>query len=133
MKYCSNCGTANKDEAQFCESCGKTMEVPATVSPVQSTGSSSSASAASGEVSERKRLKAALFAYFLGWLGIHNFYLGRKVRAFIQLGLSVILGWVFGIGLYVSAIWALVEMIIILKGSCKDGDGRLVTEWVNKD
>ncbi len=55
---------------------------------------------------------ALLLAFFVGPLGIHNFYLGYNSRGLIQLILSVII-----IGLPITAIWALIEFIMILMRS----------------
>lgn len=55
---------------------------------------------------------ALLLAFFVGPLGIHNFYLGYTGRGLIQLILSVII-----IGLPITAIWALIEFIMILMRS----------------
>ena len=55
---------------------------------------------------------ALLLAFFVGPLGIHNFYLGYTSRGLIQLILSVII-----IGLPITAIWALIEFIMILMRS----------------
>ncbi len=55
-------------------------------------------------------------AVVLGTLGIHNFAAGYRFRALIQLGLSVAS---MGLLSPVSAIWALVEALIVKA----DGDG----------
>ena len=55
---------------------------------------------------------ALLLAFFVGPLGIHNFYLGYNSRGLIQLILSVII-----IGLPITAIWALIEFIMIIMRS----------------
>ena len=55
---------------------------------------------------------ALLLAFFVGPLGIHNFYLGYNSRGLIQLLLSVIV-----IGLPITAIWALIEFIMIIMRS----------------
>lgn len=55
---------------------------------------------------------ALLLAFFVGPLGIHNFYLGYTGRGLIQLILSVII-----IGLPITAIWALIEFIMIIMRS----------------
>ena len=55
---------------------------------------------------------AVLLAFFLGTLGIHNFYLGYHCRGLIQLLLSVIV-----IGLPITAIWAFIEFIMIIMRS----------------
>ena len=66
---------------------------------------------------------------FLGWLGVHNFYLGYTGKAIGQLLLGIV-GWVFCLlGPIASGIWGLVEGIKILSGSInKDGQGNLLGE-----
>jgi TM2 domain-containing membrane protein YozV len=71
----------------------------------------------------RSRVVAALLAFFLGWLGVHNFYLGRN-----SIGLAQLLTTVFTCGAAAPAvcIWAFVEGVMVLAGSLRDGDGRRV-------
>lgn len=70
---------------------------------------------------------AALLAFFLGGLGIHNFYLGYTGKGIAQL-LLTIFGWpLFFIGPLISGIWAFVEFILILIGSYPDRWGRRLT------
>lgn len=66
---------------------------------------------------QKSKLAAGLLGIFLGYLGIHNFYLGNIQRACIQLGLTVVVGWFFGLGVLAAGIWGLVEGIMILTGS----------------
>lgn len=55
---------------------------------------------------------AVLLAFFLGTLGIHNFYLGYTTRGIIQLVLTLTF-----IGLIVSGIWAFIDFIMLLMRS----------------
>lgn len=55
---------------------------------------------------------AVLLAFFLGYLGVHNFYLGYTTRGVVQLVLSLTF-----IGLIVTGIWAFIEFIMILMRS----------------
>ena len=71
-----------------------------------------------GNVSEKKRLIAALLCWFVGVLGVHSFYVGRTTKGVIQL---LTLG---GCGL-----WALFDLIMILIGKETDGEGKTLTEW----
>jgi|GEM_PF-2361552 len=98
--------------------------------------------------SPKSRLTAALLAFFFGDLGAHRFYVGKFFTGFIQLilGLSflislilflfdalvdeleivvllmVLLGIVWGS-------WTLIDFIMILGGSFKDGKGLEITDW----
>ena len=55
---------------------------------------------------------AVLLAFFLGTLGIHNFYLGYTTKGIIQLILTISV-----IGIFVSGPWVLIELIMILMRS----------------
>lgn len=70
-------------------------------------------------VQQKSWVAALLLAFFLGTLGVHNFYLGNTSRGVAQLALTVI-GWVTSIILIgfvflaVVGIWAFVEFVLIL-------------------
>lgn len=68
--------------------------------------------------SAKNRLVAFLLCFFLGFLGIHRFYVGKIGTGIVQL---LTLG---GLG-----IWALIDLIMILAGAFKDKKGNLITEW----
>jgi TM2 domain-containing membrane protein YozV len=56
-----------------------------------------------------------LFAFFLGWLGVHRFYVGK-------IGTGILMIVTFG-GL---GIWALIDLIIVAVGQFKKKDGTLI-------
>ncbi len=58
--------------------------------------------------SQKFRLVAGLLGIFLGGYGIHNFYLGKKDIAVIQIVLTLCTG--------VGSIWGMVEGVLILFG-----------------
>jgi TM2 domain-containing membrane protein YozV len=68
--------------------------------------------------SDRRILPAALLCFFLGVFGAHRFYAGKIGTGILEL-------LTFG-GL---GIWWLVDMILILTGSFRDGEGQKITEW----
>ena len=70
------------------------------------------------EKSDKKRLVAFLLCFFLGWLGVHRFYVGKVGTAILQI---FTLG---GLG-----IWCLVDAIMILTGSFKDKRGSKLEIW----
>jgi hypothetical protein len=69
-------------------------------------------------ISPKSRLAAALLAWFLGIFGSHRFYVGKVGTGILMI---VTLG---GLG-----IWVLIDFIVILVGSFKDKEGRLLINW----
>ena len=55
---------------------------------------------------------AVLLAFFLGTLGVHNFYLGYTTKGIIQLVLTITV-----IGIFVSGPWALIDFIMLIMRS----------------
>jgi len=74
--------------------------------------------AAANGVSPRSRTVAAVLAFFLGGLGIHRFYVGK-----IGTGVAQILT-IGGLG-----VWVLIDFIMILVGSFKDKEERVLATW----
>lgn len=69
-------------------------------------------------ISPRSRLIALLLCAFLGPTGAHNFYVGRMGRGLLFL----FTGGLFGIG------WV-IDLIRILTGRFRDGNGAFVSRW----
>jgi TM2 domain-containing membrane protein YozV len=76
------------------------------------------------ETSTRRILPAFLLAWFVGPFGIHRFYAGRVGSGVAMLLLTLTL-----VGLIVTGIWVLVDLIILACGNFRDGDGVLMKEW----
>ncbi|MDD2281978.1 MAG: TM2 domain-containing protein [Eubacteriales bacterium] len=68
--------------------------------------------------SEKKILPAFLLCFFLGVFGIHRFYVGK-------IGTGIL--WLLTLGLF--GIGALVDFIMILVGSFKDKEGKVLDQW----
>lgn len=69
----------------------------------------------------KSKATAALLAFFLGAFGIHRFYLGNSTLGIVMLLASVLS---MGILAPLVAVWALIEMVLILTGSMRDAQGR---------
>ena len=66
-------------------------------------------------ISEKSKGTAAVLCFFLGVLGIHRFYVGK-------IGTGIL--WLCTLGLF--GIGEIVDFIMILCGSFKDGNGALI-------
>ena len=109
--FCQNCGEAIGEEAIVCLKCGSPIEPAVQEVPV-------------GEV--KSKLAAGLLGIFLGYLGVHNFYLGFTSKAVAQLLMTVLS---CGFLSFASGVWGLVEGIMYLTGSLnKDAKGQKLGE-----
>ena len=73
----------------------------------------------SSSISARKRLIAAILAFFFGVFGAHRFYAGKTGTGLTQ---------VFTIG--GLGIWCFIDFLIILFGEFTDIDGKKIREWI---
>ncbi|MEX0445678.1 NINE protein [Xenorhabdus sp. SGI246] len=91
MVYCRGCGKEIHTSAGSCPSCGAVQK-----EEIQG---------------EKSRITAALLAFFLGFIGVHRFYLGKIGSGFLYL----IFCWTF-----IPYIISFIEFIIYLCMSDKD-------------
>ena len=69
-------------------------------------------------MSDKRILPVFLLFFFLSWLGIHRFYVGKIGTAILYI---ITLG---GLG-----IWWIVDLILIVTGSFTDSHGQRITQW----
>jgi TM2 domain-containing membrane protein YozV len=72
----------------------------------------------SSEISPKSRLVAVLLCFLLGVFGAHRFYVGK-------IGTGILMLVTFG----GFGIWALIDLILVIVGSFRDKEGRLVFRW----
>ncbi len=72
--------------------------------------------------SQKKALPAFLLAWFFGIFGAHRFYAGKTGTALLMLFLTLTL-----YGILITAIWSVVDMIIIACGAFTDKDGNKIS------
>ena len=96
MKFCSNCGAQLNENAVVCVKCGAAVQ-----------------KSQNKDLENNRWLITLLLCFFLGFLGIHRFYVGKTTTGVVQL---LTCG---GCG-----IWALIDFIMILLGSFTDADGN---------
>jgi len=70
------------------------------------------------KISPKSRLIALLLCFFLGWLGVHRFYVGKVGTGVLMLCTLGCLG-----------IWVMIDLIFIVGGSFHDKQGRRVINW----
>jgi len=116
--YCHVCSTKTDPVAEACARCGNNLPKSGAL-----------------EISPKSRLAVALFAVFLGFLGVHRFYLGKSASAVVMFVLGIAgwcTMWLFGAGiLFLIAVylWALVDFVITVSGRMQDGAGRAIKNW----
>ncbi len=111
--YCKKCGKKLEEGQQVCLSCGTLVN-------------SQLNQQATSPAAPKSKIAAGLFGIFLGALGVHNFYLGYTGKAVAQLLISILS---CGVLSFVSAIWGLIEGILILTGSIdRDAMGVLLKD-----
>lgn len=126
--FCRKCGKPIDDGQEYCANCQ--AEQTTTQETSQTTQTNNNANTTSNTTTTtnteaKSKMAAGLLGIFLGYLGIHNFYLGNTSKAVAQL-LLTLLGWIAcGIGPAAAAIWGLIEGIMILTGSINtDANGN---------
>ena len=136
---CPKCGFANPPNTTRCQKCGSGLPVaqppqqqqyapppqqqqqyaPPAPQAVQQQQYAPQPQQQLPPLPQRSKAAAALFCFFLGLLGIHNFYLGRFGCAIAQLILTVTV-----VGLYITVVWAFVDFILILCSAFTDEYNR---------
>ena len=126
--FCPNCGASLEQGVKFCANCGQavtpTQPAPAQPAPAQQAYAPAQqvvhvhTGQPVGGVSPHSRLIAFLLCWFLGYLGIHRFYVGKTGSGVVYL---LTLGWL-GIGVFI-------DFFIILFGSFRDSNGLVVSNW----
>ena len=104
-KYCQRCGVVIDVNAIVCPACGVLQ--PVALDPT-----------ALAEISEKRIVPAFILCLLFGVFGAHRFYAGKTGTGVLQL---LTLG---GVG-----IWAMIDLVMIVTGSFKDGEGERITEW----
>ena len=110
--YCASCGYENTDGDCFCAACGYAINNDARQKTLHVS--------TSPQVMSSERVTAILLCVFLGWLGIHRFYTKNMGIAVAQLVLG-------GVSCFsISLIWAVIDLLLLLIGAYKTGDGRFL-------
>ena len=123
MKYCKKCGAMLNDEDKFCNICG-TQAINEITNPLVNTNNTESND---NNISDKSRAATAVLCFFLGVLGIHDFYLGNSGKGITKIILALT-SFLF-VPLIILIIWVFVDFINILVGSAVDSQNKKVTKW----
>ena len=141
--FCKNCGKEIPDGQELCEECAKLAqnEIDNSTTINETAGQTINVnsnnnyndqntnynnnyqqnSTVNNNPQAKSKLCAGLLGIFLGAFGVHNFYLGKYGLAIAQLLITLLSCFILS---EVSAIWGLIEGIMILTGSINtDGNG----------
>lgn len=106
--FCYKCGAEIDDEAVICLKCGCATK----------NYDSKKSAVLDPNASPKSRLVALLLCIFLGFWGVHRFYLGK-------IGTGIVWCLTFGC-IYVG--W-IVDIIMLACGKMTDKDGLIVSNW----
>ena len=105
---CVGCGCPTNSGYNFCYHCGKQVMPGAIIC------TNCGVAVVNGEA--KSKIAAGILGILFGAFGVHNFYLGNTGKAVAQLLITVLSCCILS---EVSAIWGLIEGIMILTGSIK--------------
>ena len=111
-KFCTNCGAPLENGQTTCTSCGNVIGTQTANQSTNNANTGYNNTYAGGN--RKSKVAAGVLGILLGALGVHNFYLGYVGKGIAQLLITVL---TCGILSGVSAIWGLIEGILILTGS----------------
>ena len=104
-RYCPKCGHELLSVGDYCSQCG--LPIPPDERLYDEPDASS-----------RSRLIALLLCIFLGYFGVHRFYVGKIATGVLWL----LTGGLFGIGY-------IVDIVLVAMGSFTDIDGHRLVFW----
>ncbi len=104
-RFCPKCGHELLSVGDYCSQCG--LPIPPDERLYDEP-----------DASPRSRLVALLLCVFLGYFGVHRFYVGKIATGVLWL----LTGGLFGIGY-------IVDIVVIALGNFSDVDGNRVVFW----
>ena len=110
--FCPKCGKEFIEEENFCSNCGSSLLDP-------------NAAAQSNAVPTIETTNVALFAFFLGYFGIHDFLLERPGRGISKIILGLVGAFTF-IPIFPLMIWIMVDLYHIWKQTYPTTKKRLI-------
>ena len=113
IMFCKQCGSPIEDGQELCENC-KANGANSNAGTTQNINVNVNSGNTNTNPNAKSKIAAGLLGIFLGCFGVHNFYLGFTGKAIAQLLITILS---CGMLSFASAIWGLIEGILILTGS----------------
>ena len=114
-EICLGCGCKIKNGNKFCVNCGESL------SEGQVACVKCNAPVIKNCLGRKNRIAAFLFAFFLGWLGVHKFYLGKPGLGALYLVCGTI-GWLLILPPFIIGVISLIEAILYICMSDEEFD-----------
>ncbi len=139
-KFCKNCGKELNPGQEVCLNCGARVDsgngqnsakgycynCGAELNPGQDVCLKCGVRVNNASNGDKSKMAAGLLGIFLGAFGVHNFYLGYTGKAVAQLLITCLS---CGILSPISAVWGLIEGILIICGNITtDANGNTFTD-----
>lgn len=112
-KYCKNCGAEVEPQQAICTKCGYSINDEKQLET-------------SNQIGGQDKTVIILVAVFIGTLGVHNFMMGETKKGVFKLILSLVGGWLCGIGILVSLIFTIMDIVKIASGTYVIDENKLV-------
>ncbi len=139
--YCHTCGSETNPQAVVCVKCGVSLKNNKGIFNVNSGGALGSNSG------EKSKILACVLAVFLGFIGIHHFYLGYKKNGIIRAVIAVVafalkkmfggflmsfsslsfLGTIGTLILVVLVVLGIIDAVKIAQGKMNDSKGNFLS------
>ncbi len=109
-KYCGNCGVEVQPQQAVCTSCG---------CPVNEAKKRADAAKAmeDSQLGGQDKVVLIIVAVFIGTLGIHNFMMGETKKGIFKLVMSLVGGLFCGLGVAVSLVFTIIDIVKIASGT----------------
>lgn len=111
--FCNNCGTQLPDTASFCSKCGNAINRVYVQSPPPQVVHVTNRVSYQGNYVNKSKWTTFVLCLFLGWLGVHRFYVGKTGTGLL---------WLFTAGFL--GVGAFIDLIIILCDGFRDKMGQ---------
>ena len=117
--YCGNCGEQVQPQQAVCTNCGCVVN--------EAKRQAEAAQARTNDqIGGQDKIVVLIVAIFIGTLGIHNFMMGETKKGVFKLVMSLVGGWLCGLGVAVSLVFTIIDIVKIASGTYVVDPNKLV-------